>query len=98
MQQQQMVPRATAFHLSGLFSGSFSGFQNPAVKSLLRWKQGDEDEKWAEKAVEMLVKRLKKKRGMLQELERTLSINNPDVPSKCITIPRSQDGRLQVTP
>jgi len=33
------------------------------VKRLLGWKQGDEEEKWAEKAVDSLVKKLKKERG-----------------------------------
>ena len=44
--------------LSSIFS-----FTSPAVKRLLGWKQGDEEEKWAEKAVDSLVKKLKKKRG-----------------------------------
>lgn len=80
---------------------SFSGISNlfnftsPAVKRLLGWKQGDEEEKWAEKAVEALVKKLKKKKGALEELEKALS--NPMAPSKCVTIPRSLDGRLQVS-
>lgn len=43
--------------LNSLFS-----FTSPAVKKLLGWKQGDEEEKWAEKAVDSLVKKLKKKR------------------------------------
>ncbi|XP_014225309.2 protein mothers against dpp-like [Trichogramma pretiosum] len=76
--------------LNSLFS-----FTSPAVKKLLGWKQGDEDEKWAEKAVESLVKKLKKKKGAFEELERAVS--NPGLPSKCITIPRSLDGRLQVS-
>lgn len=41
--------------LNSLFS-----FTSPAVKKLLGWKQGDEEEKWAEKAVDSLVKKLKK--------------------------------------
>ncbi|CAG2171908.1 unnamed protein product [Oppiella nova] len=61
----------------------------------LRWKQGDEEEKWAEKAVDSLVKKLKKKKGAVEELERALS--QPGQPSKCVTIPRSLDGRLQVS-
>ncbi|KAL3320615.1 Mothers against decapentaplegic 9 [Cichlidogyrus casuarinus] len=77
-------------HLNSLFS-----FTSPAVKRLLGWKQGDEEEKWAEKAVDSLVKKLKKKKGALEDLERALS--NPDVPSPCVTIPRSLDGRLQVS-
>jgi hypothetical protein len=59
------------------------------------WKQGDEEEKWAEKAVDSLVKKLKKKKGAVEELERALS--QPGQPSKCVTIPRSLDGRLQVS-
>ena len=68
---------------------------SPAVKRLLEWKQGDEEEKWAEKAIESLVKKLKKKKGALEELEKALS--NPGTRTNCITIPRSLDGRLQVS-
>ncbi|XP_036407436.1 mothers against decapentaplegic homolog 1-like [Megalops cyprinoides] len=76
------------------FSSLFS-FTSPAVKRLLGWKQGDEEEKWAEKAVDTLVKKLKKKKGAMEELERALSC--PGQPSSCVTIPRSLDGRLQVS-
>lgn len=76
--------------LNSLFS-----FTSPAVKKLLGWKQGDEEEKWAEKAVDSLVKKLKKRKGAIEELEKALSC--PGQPSKCVTIPRSLDGRLQVT-
>lgn len=75
--------------LNSLFS-----FTSPAVKKLLGWKQGDEEEKWAEKAVDALVKKLKKTKGAIEDLERALSC--PGQPSKCVTIPRSLDGRLQV--
>uniref|UniRef100_A0A672ZVN5 Mothers against decapentaplegic homolog n=1 Tax=Sphaeramia orbicularis TaxID=375764 RepID=A0A672ZVN5_9TELE len=70
-------------------------FTSPAVKRLLGWKQGDEEEKWAEKAVDALVKKLKKKKGAMEDLEKALSC--PGQPSKCVTIPRSLDGRLQVS-
>lgn len=76
--------------LNSLFS-----FTSPAVKKLLGWKQGDEEEKWAEKAVDSLVKKLKKKKGAIEDLERALCY--PGQPSKCVTIPRSLDGRLQVS-
>lgn len=65
------------------------------MKRLLGWKQGDEEEKWAEKAVDALVKKLKKKKGAMEDLEKALSC--PGQPSKCVTIPRSLDGRLQVS-
>ncbi|XP_061408224.1 mothers against decapentaplegic homolog 1 [Lethenteron reissneri] len=80
----------TTMSVASLFS-----FTSPAVKRLLGWKQGDEEEKWAEKAVDSLVKKLKKKKGALEELEKALS--TPGQPSKCVTIPRSLDGRLQVS-
>ncbi|XP_073989237.1 mothers against decapentaplegic homolog 1 isoform X2 [Rhodnius prolixus] len=76
--------------LNSLFS-----FTSPAVKKLLGWKQGDEEEKWAERAVDALVKKLKKKKGAIEDLERALSC--PGQPSNCVTIPRSLDGRLQVS-
>ena len=76
--------------LNSLFS-----FTSPAVKRLLGWKQGDEEEKWAEKAVDALVKKLKKTKGALEALETALS--NPGQITKCVTIPRSLDGRLQVS-
>lgn len=62
------------------FTSLFS-FTSPAVKRLLGWKQGDEEEKWAEKAVDSLVKKLKKKKGAMEELERALSC--PGQPSEC---------------
>ncbi|XP_052786611.1 mothers against decapentaplegic homolog 3-like [Mya arenaria] len=75
---------------------SFSPFTPPVVKRLLSHKKGDSDreDKWSEKAVKSLVKKLKKSGG-LDELEK--SITNQDATTKCITIPRSLDGRLQVS-
>jgi hypothetical protein len=42
---------------------SLLNVSSPHVKKLLNWKQGDEEEKWAEKAVDALVKKLKKNKG-----------------------------------
>jgi MH1 domain len=84
---------AWIFVVAVVMSSLFS-LTSPAVKRLLGWKQGDEEEKWAERAVDSLVKKLKKKPGALEELEKALS--NPGMPSRCVTLPRSLDGRLQV--
>ncbi|XP_055010781.1 mothers against decapentaplegic homolog 3 [Boleophthalmus pectinirostris] len=72
-------------------------FTPPIVKRLLGWKKGEQngqEEKWCEKAVKSLVKKLKKT-GQLDELERAITTQN--INTKCITIPRSLDGRLQVS-
>lgn len=73
---------------------NFFTMNHPAVKKLLRWKQGDEDDSWAEKAIDSLVKKLKKRKGVIDDLDLALSLQSEN--SKCITIPRSLDGRLQV--
>lgn len=72
-------------------------FTPPIVKRLLGWKKGEQngqEEKWCEKAVKSLVKKLKKT-GQLDELEKAITTQNAN--TKCITIPRSLDGRLQVS-
>ena len=69
--------------------------RSPHVKKLLNWKQGDEEEKWAEKAVDALVKKLKKQKFALETLEKQLQFPGNQEP--CVTIPRSLDGRLQVS-
>ena len=41
----------------------FSFTTSPNVKKLLGWKQGDEEEKWALRAIEALEKKLRKNKG-----------------------------------
>lgn len=64
------------------------------MKRLLGWKKGEQngqEEKWCEKAVKSLVKKLKKT-GQLDELEKAITTQN--VNTKCITIPRwGPEGR-----
>ncbi|XP_063222329.1 mothers against decapentaplegic homolog 3 isoform X2 [Bacillus rossius redtenbacheri] len=69
-------------------------FTPPIVKRLLGWKKGEGEDKWSEKAVKSLVKKLKKSGG-LDELEKSITTQDPT--TRCITIPRSLDGRLQVS-
>ncbi|RWS28138.1 mothers against decapentaplegic 3-like protein [Leptotrombidium deliense] len=69
-------------------------FASPVVKRLLSWKKSEGEDKWSEKAVKSLVKKLKKGGG-LDELEKSITEQNAN--TRCITIPRSLDGRLQVS-
>lgn len=68
-------------------------FTPPIVKRLLGWKKGEQngqEEKWCEKAVKSLVKKLKKT-GQLDELEKAITTQN--INTKCITIPRYGGSR-----
>ena len=56
--------------------------------------KNEQEEKWSEKAVKSLVKKLKKN-NTLDELEKAITTQDPR--TKCITIARSLDGRLQVS-
>ncbi|KAG9510429.1 Mothers against decapentaplegic-like 3 [Fragariocoptes setiger] len=69
----------------------------PIVKRLigLRKERVNIDDKWHEKAVKGLARRLKKNLDSLEDLERAIISQDPYSP--CVTIPRSLDGRLQVS-
>ncbi|VDK56553.1 unnamed protein product [Anisakis simplex] len=80
-----------------------NGTSNPSVRrlvALVRAKtQGDDpasekDDRWSEKAVKSLVKKLKKTKA-IEELEKAISTEDPF--TDCVCIPRSLDGRLQVS-
>jgi len=98
------LPTATIENVKGgpvftlLQTGSMLPFTPPIVKRLLGWRKGDfkseQEEKWSEKAVKSLVKKLKKN-GTVEELEK--AITGQDSKTRCITIARSLDGRLQVS-
>ncbi|XP_077285060.1 smad on X protein [Arctopsyche grandis] len=81
-------------------------FTPPAVKRLLSWKKtakeggaggggggggGDAEDKWSEKAVRSLVKKLRRS-GALDELERAVATQDPN--TKCVTVPRVKPEAL----
>ncbi|XP_057316125.1 mothers against decapentaplegic homolog 3-like isoform X2 [Hydractinia symbiolongicarpus] len=77
---------------------SILNFNTSIVRRLLQWKVGNDEEHWSEKAVKSLVKKLKKSgSGGLEELEKSITTQGQGEHTRCVTIPRSLDGRLQVS-
>uniref|UniRef100_A0AAQ4PJC4 Mothers against decapentaplegic homolog n=1 Tax=Gasterosteus aculeatus aculeatus TaxID=481459 RepID=A0AAQ4PJC4_GASAC len=75
--------------------GTMSVLGPGIVHSLMFHRQGGDNEGFAKRAIESLLKKLKEKREELDSLITAVTTNGLH-PSKCVTIQRTLDGRLQV--
>lgn len=66
------------------------------VRRILNWKQGDEEDTWRNKAVDALIKKLKRQPNEQYTTLQTV-LHQKSETTPCITLSRSQDGRLQVS-
>ncbi|CAH8491903.1 unnamed protein product [Heterobilharzia americana] len=65
------------------------------VHSLMCHRQSGESEEFARRAIESLVKKLKEKQDDLESLITAITTSG-NQPSKCVTIQRTLDGRMQI--
>ena len=65
------------------------------VLQLMCHRTDGESESFAKRAIESLVKKLKERKEELEALSIAVTTNG-NQPSKCVTIQRTQDGRLQI--
>lgn len=82
-------PQGTISRIANFFRGNSS-----AKATISKWKQSGEGEQWSGRAIDTLIKKLKKQPNGIKNLEDALRSRSET--SKCVTIPRSIDGRLQV--
>jgi MAD (mothers against decapentaplegic) family protein 4 len=85
---------------AGQSSGGGGGFSSneawtSVVHSLMCHLQSSDNEQFAKRAIESLAKKLKDKPDEMDALMVAVQ-KKGQIPTKCITIPRTLDGRLQV--
>lgn len=72
-------------------------FNHPFVRRLLgaNWKQGDEEDTWRDKAIDVLFRKLKKEPDD-QYTKLRDALDSRCESTDCVTLTKSQDGRIQV--
>ncbi|KAJ6220528.1 hypothetical protein RDWZM_006340 [Blomia tropicalis] len=94
-QQPSQTPPSSAPGLGGSSRPTSADACHSIVHSLMCHRQGGEPESFAKRAIESLVKKLKEKREELDSLITAITTNGVHG-TKCVTIQRTLDGRLQV--
>ena len=77
-----------------MYLNSFANFRFGLCYSIFFFLIG-ESEQFSKRAIESLVKKLKEKRNELDNLITAITTNGAHS-TKCVTIPRTLDGRLQI--
>ncbi|KRY77885.1 Mothers against decapentaplegic -like protein 4, partial [Trichinella pseudospiralis] len=93
-QQQQQQQQSSSSIIAASHPASSSDACASIVHSLMCHRQGG-DEGFSRRAIESLIKKLKDKRDELDALIQAITTGGSHV-TKCVTIQRTLDGRLQV--
>jgi hypothetical protein len=98
--QMQQTPTPTGMQSPGLNGQSNNSFSSneawtSVVHSLMCHLKSSDNEQFAKRAIESLAKKLKDKPDEMDALMTAVQ-KKGTIPTKCITIPRTLDGRLQV--
>lgn len=89
-----VAPHHDTRHSGNILPATSQDACHSIVLSLMCHRLG-ESESFSKRAIESLVKKLKEKRDELDSLITAITTNGSH-PSKCVTIQRTLDGRLQV--
>ena len=100
---KEQVVRNSQNHLGKIPNGGMNNGNTPnsaesilnVVRELMLYRQGGESENFSKRAIESLVKKLKEKSGDIDELTNAVRSGGA-TQTRCVSIPRTLDGRLQV--
>ena len=82
--------------MDSIISGLYGLMNHHAPELPKSWKQADEQDSWSDKAKDVILKKIKKEKGLaaLEDFRRILTIQNSN--TNCLLVDKSKDGRWQV--
>jgi len=82
--------------MDSIISGLYGLMNHHAPELPKSWKQADEQDSWRDKAKDVILKKIKKEKGLaaLEDFRRILTIQNSN--TNCLLVDKSKDGRWQV--